>query len=80
MGVFALSFVHLGRWVWGRGWVWVNLRVKCVLFFLRDLEVIMSEFRSKVCEFVSDLIDMIDKKNVLIYLKERLPFYPLCNK
>jgi len=51
-----------------------------VLFFLRDLEVIMSEFRSKVCEFVSDLIDMIDKKNVLIYLKERLPFYPLCNK
>jgi len=28
----------------------MNLRVKGVLFFLRDLEVIMSEFSSKVCE------------------------------
>jgi len=29
---------------------------------------------------VTDLIDVIDNKNVLIYLKEKLPFCPLCDK
>jgi len=32
----------------------------CVVF-LRDLKVIVSKFGSKVCESLSDLIDVIDK-------------------
>jgi len=78
----TLGFVHLVRWVWGRGrgWVWVNLRVKCVLFFLRNLEVIVSEFRSKVYESLWVIWLLWYIKNVLIYFKEILPFCPLCKK
>jgi len=28
----------------------MDVRVNCVLFFLRDLEVIVNEFGNKVCE------------------------------
>jgi len=40
--------------------VWVDLRVNFVLFFLRDLEVMVSKFRIIFVKVWKNLIDVID--------------------